>query len=151
MTTLALPTNPPTVASATAEVIRADGDLYLAAERLGMSREDLLATIASDTEGASSLAAQLRILNMVQVWGLINTTKDALVPVIPELKPSELARTYTSLIAAFATVSDKQTLQLLQSVTTNVGIQLVPWAVGPDPQEPPTILELQQENQEATR
>lgn len=130
------------------EVVKAEGDIYLAAERLNTSREILLSTLAEDTEAASKLAAQLRMLNMVQVFGLINETKDALSQAIHSLRPGEVARTYTSLVSALATLSDKQTLQLLQSVTTNVGIQLVPWAVNPaELIERTTVIEALQKEQ----
>lgn len=94
-----------------------NGSIGLAAERLAkkidptlpygsITEYDLEARIASfDIQTADKLSSKLRILLIVKLYNLIHTASDALLDSLGDLKPAELARTHTSIVNSFATLT----------------------------------------------
>lgn len=96
-------------------VTGADGDLRLAAERLDRILENDVGTTQDyalqsrlanlDLQSADQLATRFRTLLTVKLYSLIVTAMDHLKIGMADLRPSELARTTTSLTASFAALT----------------------------------------------
>jgi hypothetical protein len=100
-------------------VTSSDGSLALAAERLGkklgvpygtIKEYDLQVRISTfDVQTADNVAARLRTLLTLKLYELIVLATDQLKMTMTELRPAELARTHTSLINSFASLTSPAT------------------------------------------
>lgn len=76
-------------------ITAAEGNLALAAEKAGMSQQDLIAAIVGDNEG-STLTEQLRALLIVNAFDTLMMTSIAFKASLDDLDPEDLAKAYSS-------------------------------------------------------
>ncbi len=87
-----------------AMVVAADARLGLAAERLGMSKDEVLRAVVDDTQ---SLSDQLKVKLLLQLFETLMMTQIAFQATIADMSPDGIARAYASQMQAFAQLSAK--------------------------------------------
>jgi hypothetical protein len=85
-------------------IVAAKGNLPLAAERLGMDQNEVVAAIIGDDQSVS-LTEQLRALLTIGVFDSAMAAQLAFRSSIDELTPKELSQAYTQLVAQFAALT----------------------------------------------
>lgn len=90
------------------EIVRADGEVKLAAERLGVSETDLRTIIAVDPNAPALMAVHLKALTLLKTFQLLGQSTEALRSKMSDLTPFEAARTHTSLVKLFAELAGNQ-------------------------------------------
>lgn len=99
-----------------ATLVGSDGDIPLATERLQkklgldlgerINEYDIKEQIASlDNELRDSIAHKLRTLLILRIYNLVHLVSEKLVDNIDKLRPAELARTHSSLVNSFASLT----------------------------------------------
>lgn len=79
------------------QLIRAGGNTRLAAERLGIESETLIAQIASSDAYQELLFKQMRISSVVGIFELLNQVKLVLAASLPDLTAYEVTKTFNTL------------------------------------------------------
>ena len=90
--------------------------MALAAERLGTTKSDLIASICSDPQGLTVLSQQLRTMTLVNTFEMLRETQLVYQASLPELDPADLAKT----VVALATLVQSMTAST--ATTTNVNM-----------------------------
>lgn len=106
-------------------LIGANGDADLAAERLHVPKQVLIAAIAADPLAHDSLAKQLRTLALLGTYEMLDLSRVAYTASIPELEPKQLARTVIALAALVAQLTDTHT-QTSNVNITEVVLRMLP-------------------------
>lgn len=91
-------------------VVAAGGNLPLAAERAGVSRQDLVALITGGE--TNNLAESLRAMIMLSLFDNIQQTAIAFRANLPYMSPDAVAKAYAAQIASFAQISQTPTPEL---------------------------------------
>src|SRR3972149_10505675 len=99
-------------------IVKAQGNLNLAAERLHISPSTLTLIISQDPQGYESLQRQLRILTLLSSSMMLHVAQIALQTSIADLTPFEASKTYLSLLDSIQTFTDPHT----QTQNSNVNI-----------------------------
>jgi hypothetical protein len=86
--------------------VLANGNLYLASERLSVPPEYIIATIAQDTSSASMLRQQLRTMATIGMMTTLSKVHHELEAHLSEMDPYDISRTYTSLLDKIMVATD---------------------------------------------
>jgi len=84
-------------------LVSSNGNLKLAAERAQKSEAELLAVLY---DNFAEFQLQMRAAIMLQMFGTWYLVQEALKASLDELEPRDLARTYTNMSEALATLSE---------------------------------------------
>lgn len=107
---------------AIAELVLANGDLNLAAERLygtATAAPRLVALIAGDMSAPAMLAAQMRTLATINMFATLNKVQAELDGRIGNMEPYELSKTYTTILDKVLQATDNH------ESTQNINVQEV--------------------------
>lgn len=91
-----------------------DGDSFLAAERLSkkhgkkIGEYEITEILTSTPEASKALSDKLRTALVLKMFYLINELQKTLITSIDEIPPKDLARTLSSFMTAFATMTAPQ-------------------------------------------
>jgi hypothetical protein len=99
------------------QIIRANGNINLAAERLRTTPGELTAVIAQDKVASTLLNEQVRVSTLLSIFHLVNLTKVTLEAVLPDLEPNDVSKTFASLVDAISRITEKQ--QQVNNVNVN--------------------------------
>lgn len=102
------------------EIVKADGDILLAAERLAIPKEELVAVIASDPSATGILNSQLRTLALLMTFESARMASVTLNTSIGELEPKDLASTSIKLIELISKLTDDKTTTQNINVTEHI-------------------------------
>lgn len=80
------------------ELVKAEGNSALAAERLGVSAATLVASIAQDPTAASALNSQLRTLTTLMAFDTLRSAKALMDGMLVDMDPGDFARFFGSMI-----------------------------------------------------
>jgi hypothetical protein len=98
-------------------ILSANGNLRLACERSGVTSNVLIEQL---TEDFAALQLNIRTAMLVQTFGTFMLVQDVFKAVLEDLDPKDIAKTYTTLAAALAQLSEPakqtQTLNLFDSI-----------------------------------
>lgn len=86
--------------------VLANGNLYLASERLKVPPEYIIATIAQDLSSAATLRQQLRTMATVGMMTTLSKVHHELESRLTEMDPYDISRTYTSLLDKIMVATD---------------------------------------------
>ena len=109
-------------------LIQANGDAHLAAERLHVSKQELIAAITQDTLANETLQRQLRTLTLLGAYELFDQTKLVYLANLVDMPPKELAKTLTTLIGLLTALTQQNTTTANINVTEVVLRMLPPEA-----------------------
>lgn len=97
-----LPDTPVSSLAAMQAIVKADGNLDLAAIRLHTKKANILAAIVTDPANHDTLARYFRAHQVLRMFTMIEEVSATLMPQLDALKPADLARTLTGLLDTFA-------------------------------------------------
>lgn len=80
------------------EILKADGNIRLAAERLNIHPDEFKEIITSDPSTADTYSRQVRLLITTKLLETIGLVQQSLIASLPDLEPADMAKLYTSLI-----------------------------------------------------
>lgn len=109
-------------------LIAAEGNSHLAAERLGVTTQVLVASIAQDSTAQSSLNAQLRTLTTLQAFDTLRSAKAISDQMIADLDPADFVKFYAAMVKEVASLTDDHTSTQNINVTEVVLRMLPPEA-----------------------
>lgn len=89
---------PVTSSEAMQAIVRADGNLDLAAVRLNSKKANVLAAIVTDPNNHDTLGRYFRAHQTIRAFELIGTISDYLEPKLEELSARDLAKTYIAML-----------------------------------------------------
>lgn len=96
-----LPGTPVSSLDAIQSIVGADGDLELAAARLGTKTSSLLVAVITDPNNYDILAKYFRAHQTIKLFGLVGALTTRMEEKLDELKAADLARTLTALMEVF--------------------------------------------------
>lgn len=99
-------------------LIQANGDAALAAERLHVPKQTLIAAITADPLSVDTLQRQLRTLTLLGAYELFDQTKLVYLAQLADIDPKTLAKTMTTLLVLLTQL----TTPTQQSISANVNI-----------------------------
>lgn len=97
-------------------LVAAEGNSALAAERLGVPTQVLIASIAQDPSAQASLNAQLRTLTTLMTFDTLRLSNAIVGEMMQGMEPADFAKFYTNLIQQTAALTDSH------ETTTNVNV-----------------------------
>lgn len=83
-------------------LLEVQGRMNLAAERLGITKEELITGLCSDS---LSTFDQLRMNVVVNMYGAMLKTQAVFLSNLADLRAPDLARAYTAMLQSFATIT----------------------------------------------
>lgn len=113
---------------AIAELVLANGDLALAAERLygsSSAANRLVALIAGDMSAPAMLSAQMRTLATINMFATLNKVQAELNDKVSLLDPYDLSKTYTAILDKVLAATDNH------ESTSNININEVVMSILP--------------------
>jgi hypothetical protein len=90
------------------EIVRADGEVKLAAERLGVSENDLRTIIAVDPNAPVLMAVHLKALQLLKTFQTLTRTAEILESKLDSLTPYEAAKTHIQMVKLFSELAGNQ-------------------------------------------
>lgn len=90
-------------------LVAAEGNMNLAAERLGVKQHTLVASIAADPTAQSNLNAQLRALTTLHTFDSLRLAKVLIGDMMAEMEPDTFAKFYVQLVQQVGTLTDDKT------------------------------------------
>lgn len=99
-------------------LIQANGDAALAAERLHVPKQQLIAAITADPLSVDTLQRQLRTLTLLGAYELFDQTKLVYLAQLADIDPKTLAKTMTTLLVMLTQLTQPTT----QNISANVNI-----------------------------
>lgn len=109
-------------------LVQAEGNSHLAAEKLGVTTQILIASIAQDPSAQASLNAQLRTLTTLMTFDTLRLSKAVVGEMMSEMEPADFAKFFTSLIQQTAALTDSHESTTNVNVT-EIMLKMVPPAV----------------------
>lgn len=85
-------------------IVAAGGRVKLVAERTGMAEGEVVTAVTADQ---ATLAEQLRTRFILELYDTLMNTQIALMGVIEDMSPGDIARTYAAMSSAFAALTSK--------------------------------------------
>jgi hypothetical protein len=81
-------------------IIAADGNIDLAAERLGIKKQELVVDLLQDEELQTAIPS-MKLLLSISMFDVIKSAHLALIESMSSLEPYELSKTYSSFVDSF--------------------------------------------------
>lgn len=114
------PTTPPNADPYITELMVADGNIALAAERLKIKPAQLLYEIARDPSSQQLIDSYLRLYSSIKTFQMIGEAQLILMQTASQLEPAQAARHFTSLLTAIEALTRRSTAS--PASTTNINL-----------------------------
>jgi hypothetical protein len=102
------------------ELMVADGNIALAAERLHIKPAQLLYEIARDPSSQQLIDSYLRLYSSIKTFQMIGEAQLILMQTVSQLEPAQAARHFTSLLTAIEALTRRS--QTTNQTTNNVNL-----------------------------
>jgi hypothetical protein len=99
------------------ELVRASGNLHLAAERLRTTPAEIVTTIATDQRMVDQLNQTIRTTTLLGIFNTFGALQLIITQTLSDMEPDELRKLFSSMTEMIATFTDPK-----QSTTTNINV-----------------------------
>lgn len=106
------------IKSAIGAIVRAEGNLNLAAERLGAKVPDVLGALTESPEGFRMLAEQLRVLQLLKTFHLLQTAEAYMVGIMGDMEAPDVVKAYNSVATLFGSLTSQASKE--PSIVNNI-------------------------------
>lgn len=108
------------IKTAIAGIVRAEGNLNLAAERLGAKVPDVLGALTESPEGFRMLAEQLRVLQLLKTFHLLQTAEAYMVGIMGDMEAPDVVKAYNSVATLFGSLTSQASKE--PSIVNNIDV-----------------------------
>jgi hypothetical protein len=113
-----------TAQEAISALIRANGSMDLAAERLHLPKEELVALLCEDPQDKFTLTQRLNTLLQLQAFSILVEVGVVFKAILPELEPADVAKAHAQLLQSYTQLTSLNDQPLSRGELHNIARKL---------------------------